>query len=294
MKLVTAFGSPDCERIIANKNWQPLINQAEWICEFDNPNTEYLKNCPDIYLAGAFHGRSCIETFVPWTESWGIDNETKTCRLHIALTLAQFAQYRTPDMYQELLFEIYKDGLLFYLQTPGIVEAFPLLRQICTQTLPVAGYVYLISDQQGHYKIGKANNISKRIFQLKTQPPFKLLLIESTWHPQPFELERNLHLRFGKHRINGEWFNFDDATLNQAVEYIQNNSKGWEQLNRIYNQANQVSIAFTDTDRQNLSLAEYVSIDGQRPYIDIDELPAITAPAISTIKEPATSDLWYS
>ena len=70
--------------------------------------------------------------------------------------------------------------------------------------------VYFIqSGIKGPIKIGVANNVESRLKFLQTGCPEKLSLIieiicKSRKHA--FEIEKQLHKRFGFLRLNGEWF----------------------------------------------------------------------------------------
>lgn len=63
----------------------------------------------------------------------------------------------------------------------------------------------------GPVKIGRADDVPARIAALQTahHEPLVLLRIVDT----AFDCEDVFHSRFGKHRIRGEWFHFDDEML---------------------------------------------------------------------------------
>lgn len=69
-----------------------------------------------------------------------------------------------------------------------------------------AGWVYILDDQMGHYKIGKARDLSERIKQLKILLPFPVVLHYAIKVDDRHQIERFLHSHYGKFRINGEWF----------------------------------------------------------------------------------------
>lgn len=53
-------------------------------------------------------------------------------------------------------------------------------------------------------KIGKADDVDRRLSQLKTGTPCELRLLKKL--PGSVELERSFHSRFSSLRLNGEWF----------------------------------------------------------------------------------------
>jgi hypothetical protein len=76
-----------------------------------------------------------------------------------------------------------------------------------------AGYVYCLSDQQGHYKLGRTKHLQTRIRALGTQPPFKIKLLFTHYVFDAALYEKILHRHFAHKRMNGEWFALDDKEL---------------------------------------------------------------------------------
>jgi hypothetical protein len=71
------------------------------------------------------------------------------------------------------------------------------------------GYVYLIGSRRfGWYKIGKANDPSIRVKHLGILLPFKIQIYGLWMTPNPLFLEHELHEKYWKKKINGEWFSF--------------------------------------------------------------------------------------
>ncbi len=82
------------------------------------------------------------------------------------------------------------------------------------------GYVYLLRSGR-HYKIGKANQLDKRIYQLKQALPEEPVLIHSIETSDPFGIEQYWHRRFKKFRKGGEFFELTD----EAVEEFKAHSR---------------------------------------------------------------------
>lgn len=73
----------------------------------------------------------------------------------------------------------------------------------------MTSYVYFITDDHNHIKIGKANNVWERLCELQTGNPYKLrilLTIELPHEDAAFTVEQYLHHKFEKDRMEGEWF----------------------------------------------------------------------------------------
>lgn len=81
---------------------------------------------------------------------------------------------------------------------------------------PNPGYVYLVKNQDGNYKIGRSLNPNKRIESMGVKLPFPIEAVCIIPSEQMSRLEQELHARFDDKRLNGEWF----ALADEDVEYI--------------------------------------------------------------------------
>lgn len=82
-------------------------------------------------------------------------------------------------------------------------------------------YVYIIKAGS-NFKIGKTNNIEKRIKTIQTGNSNKIKLIRSYSVQDSNTLEKYLHLKFSRYKIRGEWFSkvdlpFIDAIMSSAT-----------------------------------------------------------------------------
>ena len=69
------------------------------------------------------------------------------------------------------------------------------------------GYVYLVRDHGGCYKIGRTTNLQRRIWdQISPVLPYPLELVAALATETPASLESTLHLIFDEKRLGGEWF----------------------------------------------------------------------------------------
>lgn len=78
------------------------------------------------------------------------------------------------------------------------------------------GYVYLLKNMEGTYKIGKAKNPEDRLKTFTVKLPFRVEYTCIIPSHDMAELERDLHDLFKHKRVNGEWFNLDP----DDVEFI--------------------------------------------------------------------------
>lgn len=71
------------------------------------------------------------------------------------------------------------------------------------------GWIYVLDNQMGHYKIGKSTTLNTRIKTLKIQLPFPVTIAYVFKDVNCHQAERALHKLFASKRKNGEWFELD-------------------------------------------------------------------------------------
>jgi transcriptional regulator with XRE-family HTH domain len=72
---------------------------------------------------------------------------------------------------------------------------------------------YLMINNKGHVKIGKSHNPKVRESTLQSeQPCVKLFAISYS------DVESELHFKYSKNRIRGEWFDLSDVQINMIIE----------------------------------------------------------------------------
>ena len=84
-------------------------------------------------------------------------------------------------------------------------------------------HIYLINAENTNlYKIGLSHNLTKRVKQLQTSSPHKIVLVES-WKTQwGKKLEFTLHRVYSMQRQSGEWF---ELNTEQVENFLENCNK---------------------------------------------------------------------
>ena len=70
-------------------------------------------------------------------------------------------------------------------------------------------------------KIGRSSNVDKRIKQIQTGNPNKIILIQKYQCKDCNTVERMIHNNYKEKRLEGEWFNFTERDINECKELIQ-------------------------------------------------------------------------
>jgi hypothetical protein len=66
--------------------------------------------------------------------------------------------------------------------------------------------IYFIRERGGAVKIGKADNVKRRLAGLQTAHAYPLDLLAAVFAPA--HLEEDLHEALAEHRLSGEWFSY--------------------------------------------------------------------------------------
>ena len=80
------------------------------------------------------------------------------------------------------------------------------------------GFIYVIKCNE-FYKIGKANNVEKRLKSLQTANPYTLDVIIVKKAKNSYTMETFFHNLFSDKRIHGEWFKLEDSDLSFISDY---------------------------------------------------------------------------
>ena len=90
------------------------------------------------------------------------------------------------------------------------------MKEIYTQYgLPFRpGHIYVLSSPETHFcKIGRTNNLKRRLTELATLPPFEYDVEHVFTADDSHQAEAALHSRFAQSRKRGEWFSLSLADI---------------------------------------------------------------------------------
>lgn len=98
----------------------------------------------------------------------------------------------------------------------------------------VEGWIYILKDSQGHYKIGrtKRDNPEERLRDLLQNPTIEL--IHQYRSPDYIAEELRLHKKYRQYRVKGEWFKLPLVEIGQIIN----------ESNSSNNKATQVGYAY--------------------------------------------------
>lgn len=80
-------------------------------------------------------------------------------------------------------------------------------------------FIYILKSQD-NYKIGITKDIKKRIGDLQTGNPVKILFVCSTFSENAYDFESELHNHFDEFRLQGEWFQLPPDKLEELIEIL--------------------------------------------------------------------------
>ena len=86
------------------------------------------------------------------------------------------------------------------------------------------GCVYLIREvEKGRIKIGKSKNVEKRLNYFSVALPFQIEEVHFIATKNYDELERHLHKKFARKRVNGEWFELNENDIEEVMKIKSDN-----------------------------------------------------------------------
>jgi hypothetical protein len=112
-------------------------------------------------------------------------------------------------------FFVYKNYPDFWSQNVyNVYESIRALRHSIDSTYPKFGYVYIIAEPSGTFKIGKTSNLEQRIKTHGVKLPYKDVKYLHTFPCLDMsKTEAALHDMYKWQRLNGEWFLLNQSQL---------------------------------------------------------------------------------
>lgn len=121
----------------------------------------------------------------------------------------------------------------------------------------LAGYVYVLKSQE-LYKIGRAVNLTKRMYGYTLHNPFGIEIKLSKIVSDSKGVERKLHKLFQQKNVSGEWFSLSDADLEVIKIHLDTNGENLPSLKEKKNRKNKESKAIKISGRITQTLYQQV------------------------------------
>jgi len=114
--------------------------------------------------------------------------------------------------------------------------------------MQIGACVYIIKTSKRLYKIGKTQNLQKRIAGYHTHLPIVFRVVRQNVSDNMDDLEEALHIVFQHKRVKGEWFELtndelticDNIARNYALEKLQKQKKPYQKIKFVKNPMLQV------------------------------------------------------
>ena len=88
------------------------------------------------------------------------------------------------------------------------------------------GWVYILTGDNGLYKIGSTKRIEKRVWEISHYSGIKCAIYFFSRTENMNKLEKRLHRIFAAKRVFGEWFDLSSIDLLSVIEIINGDSNG--------------------------------------------------------------------
>lgn len=119
------------------------------------------------------------------------------------------------------MFEKYKNSLSMEISRRGLAREQKEKRdaeKARRDSLPKDGYIYLLESDQNIYKIGYTKNPDRRAATFGLQLPFSVRVKHLIPTNHMRIAEKQLHDKYSKYRVNGEWFRLNDSHVEEIME----------------------------------------------------------------------------
>lgn len=136
-------------------------------------------------------------------------------------------RFKSYKPFKESMIQDVEDFLVFQkeVEQGKTIILAPKDRERFIKTMQHVAQIYFIcSPETCLIKIGRSNNIEKRLKTMQSISPYKIVLLSAITAHKSFEYY--LHQKLNSSRSHGEWFNADDKVLSVIDISLEKGVKG--------------------------------------------------------------------
>lgn len=118
--------------------------------------------------------------------------------------------------------ELFTNKLIENAKNQVIIVADYVAKKVEKEVTEKSSFVYLMENSRGHIKIGKANNVKRRLAQLRTGDPSIRIVATKEFNSteNAFAFENMLHNTYTKFNIALEWFKLDEIRRDRIIDFM--------------------------------------------------------------------------
>lgn len=156
--------------------------------------------------------------------------------------------------------------------------------------------VYLIKDKsmKGYYKIGVTIDKTNREKTLQAEKPCIVVIAYKLFSSRElaFRAERDLHLKYKRHKLRGEWFELNGNEISDILEFFMSDSE------KLWDRENELDVLKAKNKELSELVSDYKSIIDSKKDVNIEDYRQIAETFETMLKssliDSESDKLYYS